>query len=841
VLPGSDPSWHGASQGCSPAAGLTIGVHLRAAARLFRRDPVWISAVALTLAIALASVLATFTVVNAALFHSLPYPRADRLFFIHDEFKSLEPMPLGVSDPEIFDYRDCERRLAELAAFDSGHANMTLDLPRQLTAAWVSANYFEVIGVQPALGRGFTAEEDRPHAPRVVVVSHRLWQSMVPAKRGLASGTNLLIDGRSYRLVGVMPADFRIPSDLSANRETDVIFPLQLDPGHLRPRDNPALGVLGRLRPGATLPQAARELDSLTARLRGQYPRYYPAGLGFDILAVALRDEIVGDAKTTLLIVLAAAGFVYLIALSNASGLILAKLERRRKELGLRQALGASRRQLLAQLIVEAGAITCISCLPGVALAFAVCRIVVATDAGRALPRFDVVAPDSHVGVFLALLLLATALVLAVIPLLQTLRGGELRRALHDEGGGTTVGKRTEVFRAIMVVVQVGLACTLLTGATALYVSQRNLQRVDLGFKTDQVLLLELDLPSTYDTPQRAISLFAAGLSRIRELPGVTAACLLVFVPLADTANVWPIAVEGRKRSPEVAPTTVDVQVVSGGCLRTLQIPLLRGADLEATDDGHREPTVLVSAALARSLWPGDDPIGRRLQPKVSTRSAWARVAGIVGDVRQNSVTGAPRPTMYVSYRQVPAFADFLASSMTVAVRSRLEPASLVTSVRHEISSLDPTLPIASVRRLEEVAAAATGRQRFAAEIFAVFAAVAFGITFLGIFSLVAQLVTRRTREVAIRIALGADRREILSLIVGEGLRLTAMGVVLGLLAAGALARVLAHLLYGLGGLALGAMACGTGALLVVAAASACVAPAWSAAKTPPALTMRRE
>lgn len=819
---------------------MTVGMYLRAALRLFRRDPAWVSAVGLTLALALASVLTTFALVNGVLFRALPYPRVDRLFVIHDEYKSQEPMPLGVSDPEILDYRECERGLADVAAFDTGHANMTLDVPRQLNAAWVQASFFDIIGVQPGMGRGFTPEEDRPHAPRVVVVSHRLWQSLPTRLQAPIGGVTLLIDGRSYRLVGVMPASFRLPSDLSANRETDVIFPLQLDPGHLRSRDNPALGLLGRLRPGASLRQAARELDRLAVTLRRQYPRYYSPDLGFDILAVRLRDEIVGDARTTLLLVLGAAGLVYLIALSNASGLILAKLERRRKELGLRQALGASPRQLFAQLLVEASAIALISGVPGIALSLAIWRVVVTTGAARNLPGLEGLAPDSNVGIALTVLLVGTALVLAVIPLVETLRGRYLRRALQEEGGGTTVGRQAETFRGFMVIVQVGLACTLLIGASGLLASQRNLQRIDLGFRPGRVLLLELDLPSTYDTPQRAITFFDEALSRIRELPGVAAACSLVFVPLADTANVWPVAVEGR-RSATAAPTTVDVQVVSEGCLRTLQIPVIRGRDLAATDVASREPAVLVSAAMARLLWPGEDPLGRRLQPKVSPRSAWARVVGIVGDVRQNSLTGESRPTMYVAFRQVPAFADFLVSSMTMGVRSQLEPASLVASVRRKISSLDPTLPVASVRKLDDVAAAASGRQRFAAQVLVVFAAIACGVTLLGIFSLVAQLVTRRTREIAIRMALGAGQREILTLVLAEGLRLAVAGVLLGLLAAGALERFLAHLVYGVGRAGWSSISLGTAALLLVAAAAACLAPAWLAAKTPPALSMRRE
>lgn len=812
--------------------------------RAWGRDPLWIAAIVLLLALAQASLLAAFAILDAVLLRSLPYSEAASLFALHDEYRIHSSMRFGVSEPELFDDRAGLERSAELAAFTTDHVNMSDGEPRRIPAAHVTANFFHVLGVQPEQGRSFTPDEDLPHAPLVVIVSRRLWlQRPAAATGGNGAGRPdlLTLDGKVYHIVGVLPDGFQLPVDLAGGGQTDVVFPLRLDSANLRERGNPVLDVLGRLRHGVTLHQAESEGRGLAARLQQLYPASYPLESGFRLRIVPLLDEIAGGARRPLAGVVAAAALVYLVALGNAGGMFLTRLERRRKELAVRQALGAPVRRLAGELFLEAGAVTILAGLPGLGLAYALCRTVLALGAGRHMPRLDTLSPDLPMTAFLCALLAVTALTLGLLAVPAALRREAMERTLREQGGGTTGSRRAQTFRALMLVGQVTFSCALLAGAVLLVASYRKLRQIDLGMRPQGVLLLDVSLPAAYDSQAKAARAFDEILMRVRGLPGVRDAGTLVFVPLVDQANIWPVGFDASGGASSSQFVAVDAQVVSEGSFGALGMTLRRGRDFSAADAAGGSIAAVISESLARQLWPGADPLGRRLRPLLRRHAGWAVVVGVVGDIRQNSLIGAPHPTLYVLHRQLPDLCDYLVGSMTVAIRTSVTPQTLIAPARRAVWSVEKAAPASSPRILATVVAGATWKDRFAMQIFSLLSTVGLGIAVLGLISFIVQLVAQRTREIAVRMAMGAGRAQIVSLIVGEGMRLTALGLAFGLAVALASDRLLAHLLYGLGEAHYVLVDLGVAAALALAAAAACVPPAWSGTRVPPALVMRQE
>ena len=817
-------------------------------ARVVRRAPVSSAVVVLTLALAIAATTSVFGVLDAVLLRPLPYRDAGRLVILYQSVAKAFAAPVGFSPPDYLAMRDRASAFEAVAVFRNREYELSgVDTPERLIAVRASASLFEVLGVQPALGTGYTREDDEGGKP-VAVISDALWRRKFSQDLGVI-GRAIVLDRQPYTIVGVMPRAvvFPHPGPRMNKTPADVYLPISFTPG-----ERVAFGsmynssVIARLKPGVTVSQADAEVDAL---VRSNAVALYPAPLAdlaaaLSARAIPLRQEITGRTKTALLVTFGAVGFVLLIACADIAGLMLTRAFARRREIAVRVAVGAGRARIVRQLLVESALLAVAGGALGVFLTWLLSRTV-----GSVVPPvfagLAAITIDARVLAFSAGISLLTALLCGLLPALEISRPGA-GDALKEGGRTETGGVRQRRIFAVLVTTQIAIAVVLLIGGGLLLRSLTRLMSVDPGFRGDQVLTMATSLPASgYRTGADVRAFYMRLLDEMTRLPGTTAAGASTDLPL-NVRERRAFAIENEPDMARALPHAVAAEWVLGAYFEGIGSPLKRGRFLGAQDHQAAEPAVVINETMARTFWGDTDPVGQRIAwGNRIQHGRWMRIVGVVGDVKQGPLSTETVPQTYTPWLQVPdqMLGENVVGqmrSMRLVIRSELDPASLTSTVRQQIRALDPALPIAAVQTMAEVVRASTVTERFNAMMIGAFALLALLLSTLGVAGVLATSVSGRTRELGVRLALGALPESLVRMVVREGMTLAAFGLAIGLPAAWLLSRVLSTMLFEVSPrdpVTFAAVA----AVLACACLLGCWIPAWRAARTNPLVALRQE
>lgn len=812
----------------------TVVQDLRFGARALRRNPGFAVIAVLTLALGIGANAAIFSVVNAVLLSPLPWADPDRAVMIWSKWTAFDKT--WVATGEVVDYRRRSRTLQEVAAWGDGQVNLTGDgEPERISSANVSANTFSTLGVRPMLGRTFTAEEDLPNGPRLAVLGFGLWNRRFSQDQAIL-GRSILINGNPYEVIGIMPPGFLLPTDFQNPEPTQLWMPLQMDPASTD-HGSHGLYAAGRLSPGATVAQAAEELHGIARAMTNE--GLYPAQMAFDTVVLSLSDEVLGSVRRSIWLLFAAVGFLLLIACANVANLLLARAEARQREIAVRAALGAGGLRVLRQLLTESLVLTMLSAAVGLALAFAAIRVVSWWNPAS-IPRVAGVSMDAGVLVFTALVALLTTVLFGLAPALRAMRS-DLTESLKDGGQSVSTGSARQRFRSVLVVVEMALAVVLLVGAGLMLRSIWALQRVPIGFDPANVLTMRVSLPaSSYANPEQVVQFYRQLLEAVRQLPGVRAAGAARLLPLGSTIGDWGLAVEGYLPPPGTNAKG-DWQIVTDGYIEAIGERLISGRTFLPSDTADSQPVALINQEMARRYWHGRDAIGGRFRiGSNNPQRPFVTVVGIVADVRHNGITDVVKEKFYVPHTQWHKSTGNAIRSMSLVVKTQHDPSSLAGSVRQRIRALDATLPVANVRTMDEIVGATMSSSRFTGFLLATFAAIALALAAIGIYGVLSYLVSRRTREIGIRLAIGAGRLQVLRMVLGGGLLLALAGVLAGLGVAFAATRSMTGLLHEVDPWDPVTFV-SVGVVLTLVAGLASLVPAWRATRVDPVVALKAE
>ncbi|HXW08651.1 MAG TPA: ABC transporter permease [Vicinamibacterales bacterium] len=797
---------------------------VRYAVRMLLRSPGFSAVAILTFAVGIGVNTAVFSVVNAVLLRPLPYPAPDRITLIW-----MDNRPQGIREditsyPNYLDWRSQASSYAHMAAVSPSAVSLTgAGEPERLRAASVTASFFDVMGVAPAIGRVFTADHETPGRDQVVVLSHGLWQRRFGGAPDVV-GRTITLNGQPHEVIGVMRPALRWPDRVELWR------PLAPGQGLREARGAFWLPVIGRLEAGVSPEQAQAEMTGIATRLEQTYP---DANEGFGAYVVPLHQQLVGQVERGLLVLLGSVGFVLLIACANLANLLLGRTAARGRELAVRTALGARRTRIIRQIVTEAAVLALPGSVLGILLAYWATSSFVAVG-GEAIPRADGIGIDGRVLGFTLLAAAASTLLAGLWPAVQASRAVVVDY-LREGGrqGGAVSSRRT---RHVLVAAEIALAFVLLTGAGLLTRTLWRMQALERGFDADRVAMATLSLPAaSYATPVDVRGFYARLLDRVRQLPGVEAAATTtgVLQPLVTNSGVFSI--EGQPGPPPEQRVEYPIEIVSPGFFAALGIDLVRGREFTGQDHADAPGVVIVNETLARTGWPGLDPIGRRIRPGgENSQAPWQTVIGVIRDVHRADVTRAIRPEVYRCALQASP------RTQTLVVRTAGDPRLIIPSIRREAQALDPQLPLFEVGTLKGELHESLRQPRFQATLLAAFALIALLLAAVGIYGVTAHAVGQRTQEVGIRMALGAQGREVMGLLVRQHLRPVIAGVGIGMLGALVLSRSLQSLLYGVSAtdpLTFASMAAG----LIAVALAACWLPARRAMRVDPLVALRAE
>lgn len=786
----------------------------------------------LTLALGIGANTAIFAIVNGVLLRPLAYPEPERLVLVTSQFPEMGFDHFWISPPEFLELQERSRSFQILGAYTTGEGNLgTRDRPRRVRAARVTADFFDALGVAPHLGRTIRPEETLPGAPPVAVLTYELWKSVFGGDSSLV-GETIEIDGRNTTVAGVMPAGFGL-----ATEPVEAFVPVSIDPANRQNRGNHYLYLVGRLSPGVGLEGARTELETLLVDWPGK--DFHAPNLTSHRLRIdPLQEQVVGDARTAIWALQAAVGFVLLIACANLANLLLARAESRQKEFAIRSALGAGGLRLAWQFLAEGLVLSLLGGATGIVLARVGLRALVATFPD-ALPRVSEVHVDADALSFMVVVAIATSIVFGLAPLIH-LRGSSLTATLREAGQrSATSGRR--LLRRFLVASEVALAVVLVTSAGLMVKTVWNLTRVDAGFDRAGLVTFALDLPeATYPDPGQVASFYGRLLEELRAVPGVQGAAVANGLPPLRAVNANDTDVEDYQQTEGEGPLeNVDYwQSASTGYTETMGIPIVEGRSFQATDEGG-DLVVLVNETMAATFWPGTSPLGRRVKPGFG-ELPWLTVVGVVKDVKQGGVDKKTGTELYFHTEQVGRALRFADRNMNVILRTDVSVSALASSIQRVVAAKDASLPIIDLRAMDEVFSQAIGRPRLLARLLLGFAILALLMAAIGTYGVLAYVVAERRREIGIRMALGAARARVLSMVLRQGLGLTLVGLVVGLAGALAVNRLAATLFFGVEP-ADPATYAAVAVFICLVGLVACYAPARRATRVDPIVVLRQE
>jgi putative ABC transport system permease protein len=818
---------------------------LKFALRQLRKSPGFTAIAIITLALGIGANTAIFSVINAVLLRPLPYPQPDRLVLIRERANIFESG--SVSLPNYLDWRAAQRGFTDLGLILRGDANLSgasSDVEAErVGSARVTYNFLSVLGVPPELGRDFRESDDVPHCKKVALISDGLWKRRFGGSRSVI-GQNITLDGMQREIIGVLRPNVKLP------RAAQVYIPLddlRAEKDYVNRDNHPGFSALGRLKSGVTLAQATTDLNNIAAELERRYP---DSNTGRRVTALILLDSAVKDYRQGISLLLAAVGCVLLIACANVANLQLARALGRERELAVRAALGASRGQLAKQVFIESAILAVFGAMAGVLLALwgldaikAISPASSATFTPSDVTRFQEANLDFKVLAFTAAVAIGAGLLVGVWPALRVSRTASLTLSLHEGGRGTSDGAQRQRVRSGLVVAQVALALLLLAGAGLTLKSFRNAQNAALGFNPENILVADVSLPKArYETDEKVAHFNDQLVERIRALPGVEAAALGSNIPFDD--NEWDSGfhVTGTPPYPPGEKPEAEVNFVTPDYFRVMRMPLLRGRAFSANDRANQPRSVIIDESLAQKYFPGKDPIGQQIDDNQSDEKnpPPLTIVGVVPRTRneapgQDNVEQYHWPQMTFAAEQVPNRSNVL----LVRVKSG-NPLALVPAIKRELQELDPDQAFADISTMENNIAKSLGSRRMMMSLLGAFAGIALLLASVGLYGVMALTVTQRTRELGIRLALGAQRTDVFRLVLTQGMLLVFGGLIIGLLAVVGAGRGLQSLLYGVGGFDVPALSLSLFGLAMVALI-ACWLPARRATQVDPIEALRAE
>ena len=757
---------------------------LRYAVRMLAKSPAFSLIAILTLGLAIGANSAIFSVVNAVLLRPLPYPHSEQLVRVFGKQPQLDLAPN--SPANFLEWKEENQVFERIGTYvGQGFNLLGGDKPERVIGARVSADLLQLLGVQPALGRFFTNDEDQEGRGQVVILSHDFWRSRFGGDPNTVRQTITLND-RPYTVIGVMPAGFAFPST-----RTQVLVPVAFNAAERKTRDTNFIDVVARLKPGVSIEQARANMNAVA---RSQAERYPKTNTGIGVTLVSLQDHIVGDVRPMLVVLLGAVAFVLLIACANVANLLLARAATRQREMAIRGALGASRSRIVRLLLTESVLLAVVGGAVGLLLAIWSLDLLVSLKPAN-LPRLAEIGVNRTVFLFILAVSVFTGLVFGVAPALQVSKM-DLNEGLKESSRGGSDSPRRHRVRAFLVVSEVALSLVLLVGAGLMIRSFSRLLAVDPGFKADHVLTAFVSLPvSKYPKREEQTAFFDRLLERLRNVPGVSAAGIVTDIPLYGGSSTG-FDVEGR---PEAAPGTrsmTDYRLINSDYFSAMGMKLVKGRAFSRYDTEAAPGVVIINETMAVRYFAGEDPIGRRLDLSGDPKDL-REIVGVVADVRNYGVDAEVKPEVYVPFLQsAPNYLSGVVSAMTIVVRSAVEPTALATALREQVQALDKDQPVSEIRTMEWYLADSMSQRRFNMLLLGAFAGLALILAAVGIYGVIAYTVTQRTHEMGIRIALGAKGGDILWLVLGNAMATTLTGIALGLGAAFALTRLLRSLLY---------------------------------------------
>ena len=807
---------------------------LKYALRMLRKNPAFTTVAILTLAVGIGANSAIFSVVNSVLLRPLPYRQPRQLVRVYSEFPTMQLKKFWLSPPELLDIQREAKSWEAIGAWAPGGQNVgTESEPLRVTSAGITRSLIDVLGVQPERGRNFTEEEDRNGGPNVAIISHGLWQKGFGGASDIV-GKQIQVNAQTTTVVGVMPANFAFPP--GSNDQVDILLPFQFDPANPGSRGSHFLSVIGRLKPGVNIDQAQSEMTSLMAGWKSENrARHLLNPQNHPVIMLGLHEDVVGSARKAVWLLMAAVGFVLLIACVNVANLLLARAESRHREFAVRLALGAGLKRMVRQFVAEGFVLVVIASILGVALAFVGLKILL-LFAPDSVPRTEEIGVGLPVLGFTIAVAIVAVFLFGLAPLAQVsernlanwIRAAG-QRAIR--GGG-------QALRKSLVVTEIALAVILVIGSGLMIRAFWKLQQVNAGFQPAGVVSFSLNLPGVkYKSPER-LQFVNSLQQKLTSIPGVTSASLASGLPPLRRINANDTEIEGYQQTPDSPAQNVDYwNVVGTDYFKTMKIRLLEGRTFEAQDENpNAMPVVIVNQALAKRFWTGS-PIGRRVNPGFSDPKVWMTIVGVVEDTKNAGMDKPAGPELYFQAQQVN---QFLGSNVSFVVRSENSSTPVEGSIRNAVRELDPTLPVYNLWSMNELVSKSMVQPRFLALLLATFSGIALFLAAIGIYGVMAYSVAQRTQEIGVRMALGARQYHVLRLVLRQSMVMLVMGTVIGLAGAFALTRLMRTLLFEITATDPLTYVSVIGLLIVVALLASYI-PARRATKVDPLVALRYE
>ena len=816
---------------------------LRYALRALAKNPGFAIAAILSLAIGIGANTSIFSITSALLLRPLPYKDASRLVILWNRSPGLGITQDWFSTAQYFDIKNGHSGFEDVAIAFGTNDNLTGNGdPERIGTIRISSNLLPMLGYRAAMGRLFLPEEDTAGHNRTALLSYGTWARRFGADPHIL-GKSININGASCEIVGVLPKTFSLPREVmptlyGAENQAEILLPFPMQPDSAQNRDHEDYNIVGKLKPGVTVAQAQAEMDTLTASLRRDHPQQYPPNGGLTFGIVPLQEQVVGDARHTLFVLLGAVACVLLIACANVANLLLSRAVARQKEIAVRTALGASARRIIRQLLTES--ILLALCGGALGVIFSILSVHWIHVLGpKSVPRLDDIGVDRQALLFTLSLSVFSGILFGLAPALRIARI-DLHSVLSDgtrgSAGTGAVWGRGNNLRRLLVVSELALSVILLIGAGLLTRSFAHLESVSPGFNPQNVLTLELTMNGhRYKDGPALLAAYRQLNERLERIPGVSAAGSITSLPLSEMFAWGPITIEGRTPPAGENFLNADERIVSGHYFEAMQIPLRRGRLFNDFDTPTTQKTAIIDEYFAQQYWPHEEAVGKRIRTGgAESKDEWLTIVGVVGRIKQDALDSDPRIAFYLPHSQ------YTTQAMNIVVRSSVAPAALTSAIKKEIRELDPDLPIYNVRTMDDRVQESLARRRFAMTMLALFAVLALALATIGIYGVMAYMVNQGTREIGIRLALGATQSNILRLVVRQGMTLALTGVGIGLAGAFALMRLMRSLLFGVRStdpITFVAIA----ALLATIALVASYIPARRAARIDPMVSLRCE